>query len=108
MHSFTINLDTLLWVATFIGAVCVVIGWFYKGMGPVLRPFKEIKELKTHAQSCEVKFANDDRRLEEISSDMREVMRAQFLIMKHIETGNCTGEVAAGRERLQNYLIEKE
>ena len=108
MHEVTINLDTLLWFATFIGAVCAAVVWFLKGMGPMLRPFKEIKELKTRAQSCETRFQNDDKRLDSLCSDINELMKAQLLIMKHVETGNCTGEVAKGRERLQNYLIEKE
>lgn len=108
MHEVTINLDTLMWIVTFIGAVCGAIVWILKGTNPLIRPFKEIKELKTHAQSCELKFANDDRRLEELCSDVKELMKSQLLIMKHVETGNCTGEVASGREHLQNYLIDKE
>ena len=108
MHDITISLDELLWIAGFIGAICTVIVYIKKGIGPIVRPFKEIKELKQHAQSCEIKFANDDARLEELCNDMKEVMRAQMLLMKHVETGNCTGEVASGRERLEHYLIDKE
>lgn len=107
MHEVTINLDTLLWIATFIGALCTAVVWFRKGMVPFLRPFKEINELKAHAESCEQRFMNDDRRLDELSADMKEVIKAQLLLMKHAETGNCTGEVAEGREHLQNYLIDK-
>ena len=28
--------------------------------------------------------------------------------LKHIETGNCTGEVATGRKELEDYLIDRE
>lgn len=108
MHNITISLDELLWIAGFIGAVCTAIVYIKRSMGPIVRPFKEIKELKQHAQLCETKFANDDARLVELCNDMKEVIRTQLLLLKHAETGNCTGEVANGRERLEHYLIDKE
>ena len=108
MHEIVINLEELLWVATLIGAVCGVIVYLRKGLTPITRPIRELRDLQQHAQSCELKFARDDERLNEISADMREVIRSQLLLLKHVETGNCTGEVAEGRKHLENYLIDKE
>lgn len=112
MHEITINLDTLLWLATAIGTVCVAIVWIKKGLSPFLDPFKQIKSdiktLKDRKSACDLKFEQDQHQLSELREDMKMMMRSQMLTLKHIETGNCTGEVAEGRKALENYLINKE
>lgn len=108
MHNITISLDEMLWIAGFIGAICTVFVYVKKWIGPITRPFKDVRELKEHTKACEVKFARDAELLAELCDYVKELMRAQLLIMKHVETGNCTGEVAQGRERLEHFLIDKE
>ena len=119
MHEITINLDTLLWCATGLGTVCVAIVWIKKGLSPFLDPFRQIradiKVLKDRKLSCDLKFEEDRHQLRELredmddlKEDMKMIIRSQMLTLKHIETGNCTGEAAEGRKALEEYLINKE
>ena len=108
MHEIVINLEELLWFVTLLGAVFGVFVYLRKGITPITRPFKELKELQLHTQVCELKFADYNERFDELNADIREIMRSQMLLLKHVETGNCTGEVAEGRKHLENYLINKE
>ena len=60
------------------------------------------------------KFANDEIRLnsheemlKELKADNKIIMESLALLMRHAETGNCTGEVAHGRQELEKYLINR-
>lgn len=112
MHEVTINLDLLLWIAAGIGTVCAAIVWIKKGTAPLLDPIKQMKddvrELKNRKTVCDQRFEHDQKQLAELTEDIKMMMRSQMLIMKHVETGNCTGEVAAGRKELENYLIDRD
>lgn len=108
MHTVTIDIDLLLFWAGAIAIIATAIVWIKKGMGPVIRPFKKIHELEERSHTCDLKFQNDNRRLDIIEENDRMTMKALMLLLKHAETGNCTGEVAAGRKELEDYLINKE
>jgi hypothetical protein len=112
MHEVTVNLDTLLWIAAGIGTFGAAAVYLKKWLSPLFRPFKEmsedVKELKERKLLCDQKFENDQRQLAEINEAIKIMMRSQMLIMKHVETGNCTGEVAAGRKELEDYLIDRD
>ena len=75
---------------------------------------KEIQDLESHSAHCDEKFENDQRQLQALKSDIdgmkidiKMLLEASLLNMKHIETGNCTGEVAEGRVKLEKYLINR-
>lgn len=108
MHLITLDIDNLLFWAGAIGVICTAIVWIIKGMGPLLRPFKEIRELKEHTHTCAMKFENDQQHLMEMRENEKMIMKSLMLLLKHAETGNCTGEVGAGRKELENYLIDKD
>lgn len=119
MHTVTLNIDSILWFCTALAAVGGAIAWILKGAKPVFRPFKKIKsdvvDLKNRKNACDLKFENDNRRLNEhkeilneLRNDNKEMLKSLMLLMKHAETGNCTGEVASGRKELEDYLIEKD
>ena len=44
----------------------------------------------------------------EMKENDKMIMKSVILLLKHAETGNCTGEVAAGRKELEDYLIDKD
>lgn len=112
MHEVTVNLDTLLWIAAGIGTLGAAAVYIKKCIGPIFHPFRQlstdVRELKERKLSCDQKFENDQKQLAEMNEDIKMMMRSQMLIMKHVETGNCTGEVAAGRRELEDYLIDRE
>lgn len=111
MHELTINLEALLWIAGLIVALGGAGMYIKKGASPVLRPYNEMKSnvkmLVDRKKSCDAKFEHDAEELAEIKQDIRMVMKTEMLILKHIETGNCTGEIAAGRAAIEKYLIDK-
>lgn len=112
MHEITINLDTLLWIAGLIAAVGLAIAYLAKWADPIIRPYKKIRtdlnELKERKASCDLKFENDQRQLAEMKYNDKMIMKSLMLLLKHAETGNCTGEVAAGRKELEEYIIDKD
>lgn len=111
MHEITINLDTLLWIIGFIAAVCGLIVYMKKGADPILRPFREmqddVKILLDRKAHCDKKFEHDQEQLAELRENHKMMMESLMLLLKHAETGNCTGEVAEGRKKMEQYLISK-
>lgn len=111
MHEITINLDTLLWLAAGFGTICATAVWIKKSTAPFLNPIKQlktdVKELKAKRLTCDQKFEHYQSEFAELKKDINMNMRSNLLILKHIETGNCTGEVAAGRKELEEYLITR-
>ena len=74
----------------------------------------KIEKTEKESEKHDEYFKNDlirldkhDKMLEGIKEDNRIVMRSLFLLLKHAETGNNTGEIAAGREELEEYLTSK-
>lgn len=112
MHEITFNLDTLLWIAGFIVAIGGAVAILAKWASPIVQPYKDalsdVKELKKRKLSCDEKFENDHRQLMEMKENDKMIMKSVILLLKHAETGNCTGEVAAGRKELEDYLIDKD
>jgi len=117
-EQITIDTSTILAWCGFIAAVGVAIGWIAKAAKPMLKPFRDMKgelnDIKQRSISCAKKFANDDLRikehnevLEQIQNDNKIIMESLVLLMRHAETGNCTGEVAKGRQGLETYLINR-
>lgn len=110
--------NTLLALSAFVVSVGAAFGYFVKAAKPLIKPFqrlqKEVQDLESHSAHCDEKFENDQRQLQALKSDIdgmkidiKMLLEASLLNMKHIETGNCTGEVAEGRVKLEKYLINR-
>ena len=117
-EQITIDTNTILAWCGFITAVGIAIGWLAKAAKPLLKPFRnvqnELDDIEQRSISCARKFAHDDERIREhdetlgeIQNDNKIIMESIVLLMRHAETGNCTGEVAQGRQRLEGYLINR-
>lgn len=117
-EEIVLNLDAVLAWCAVIAGLGAAGGYLLKAAKPLTSPFKkmqrELKELEDHSIHCDEKFANDQKQLsdlkEEVTSmkvDIKMMLEGQLLIMKHVETGNCTGEVADGRAKLERYLINR-
>ena len=117
-EQITIDTNTILAWCAAITAVGVAIGWLAKAAKPLLKPFRnvqtELDDIEQRSVSCAKKFEHDDERIREhdetlgeIQSDNKIIMESIVLLMRHAETGNCTGEVAQGRQRLEGYLINR-
>lgn len=98
-----------------IGGAVAVIGKFIK---PITKPLEQVKkdleDMKEDRNTFKQHLSNDFTRLEkhdtllsEMQSDNRMVLESVALLMAHAETGNSTGEVAAGRKKLERYLINR-
>ena len=108
MHEITFTIENLIFWASALGVFCAAIVWLKKGVTPIVRPFKKIHELEEHTHACEAKFQNDNKRLDELKENDKMVMATLILLLKHAETGNCTGEMADGRKKLEDFLINKD
>lgn len=117
-EQFIIPTDTLMDWSAFIVAMGVAIVWIAKGVRPLLKPIKKIEnrltDVEEKSETCAEFFANDKRRLDEheqilsqLSNDNKIMLESIALLMKHAETGNSTGEVSDGRDKLENYLINR-
>lgn len=118
----TIDLDKFIWVITAIGLVGAAAVYIKKAASPLMKPISEMKKrvaaLEEANDENEDKyteyFTNDRRRLDdqevrlkELSNDNKEMLQAILLLMKHAATGNCTGDINKGMEKLQNYIINE-
>lgn len=110
-NEITINLETLAWLAGFIIAVGGALAYMAKWAQPVTRPYKELRQnvsmLVERKTACDQKFEHDQAQLARLEKNDKMIMTTQMLILKHLETGNCTGEIAEGRAALEKYLIDK-
>lgn len=125
-ETITINPEVILW---FFGAVAVIgtgLSWLKKAASPLHKPLirleAKLDTIETRSKKCNTHFEDDKRRLDshdiriqdiqdeiqEMRDDIKMTMKAVVLLMKHAETGNCTGEVGKGREDLEKYLIDKQ
>lgn len=110
---------------TKIIAVCTAVvavggaAMYLKKIANIIRhPLEEmnrkIEKNEKESEKHDEYFKNDlnrldkhDKMLEGIKEDNRIVMRSLFLLLKHAETDNNTGEIAAGRKELEEYLTSK-
>ena len=102
----------------FITAIGIAFGWLAKATRPLVKPIKEMRknidDIEEQQSACAKKFENDqerldaqDKLLDRVEQDIKVLLESQVLLMKHAETGNCTGEVAEGRSKLESYLIHR-
>lgn len=113
-----LDLDVLLaWSAVIVG-VGGAIGYLIKASKPFMKPFqklqKDVQNLENQSKRCEEKFEHDQTQLQELKEDVEDMktdikmlLEASLLNMRHIETGNCTGDIAKGRIKLEKYLINR-
>lgn len=117
-EQFIISTDAIMGWSALIVAVGVAIGWIAKGIKPMLKPFKRMEtrltKVEKKSDTCAQFFANNKKRLDEhdellakLSNDNKIILESIALLMKHAETGNSTGEVSAGRDALEAYLIKR-
>lgn len=118
----TIDLDKFIWILTAIGLVGAAAVYIKKAASPLLKPLSDVKKRVTALEKTNDEnegkyaeyFTNDRRRLDdqevrlkELSNDNKEMLQAILLLMKHAATGNCTGDINKGMEKLQNYIINE-
>lgn len=117
-HELTLNVDNLIAISTGIAAIGGAAVILIKFIKPLLKPLERLDErigvLEQKNQECSVYFTNDkerldkhDKMLEEQAGDNKIMMESIALLMQHAETGNNTGEVRAGRVKLEKYLINR-
>lgn len=117
-HELTLNVDTLIAVCGLIVAVGGAAAVLHKWVKPFMRPLKKLEtridKLEQRNQECTEFFTHDKERLDEHDTMLKEqaedtkiIMESIALLMVHAETGNHTGEVRAGRVKLEKYLINR-
>ena len=117
-EEIVLNLDAVLAWCALIAGLGAAGGYLLKAAKPLTSPFKkmqkDLQELEDHSHHCDEKFENDQKQLSDLKDevtaiklDIKMMLEGQLLIMKHVETGNCTGEVADGRMKLEKYLIDR-
>lgn len=107
MHEITINLDTLLFICASIATIGGAIVWLKKGITPFTEPIKRLDELESHRTGCDKKFKEQAQMNKEMSEDINMILKSILLLMKHAESGNCTGEVGKGRSALEEYIVNR-
>lgn len=115
----TFDVAVFLEICAAIGAVGVAVVYVRKLIKPLFKPVEELAKridaLEEKQKTCHMYFTNDKNRLDAHEQMMKRqgednkiILECIALIMKHEETGNNTGEIAEGRERLEKYLINRE
>lgn len=119
-----INLDALVKVCAAFTALCIAGGWIWKLTRPMRKPIEDVKEglgkIDEKSKVCADMFANDNRRLDRheqqlaeqgkrldaLSEDIKQLLENDLMTLAHIETGNNTGDIAARRKALETYIVK--
>lgn len=105
---------TVTWQSALVGllavcggfsTICVAGGWM----------LKIIKGLKKPSDDINAKLDNDNKRIKELESQFRFVLKAislllqdDLVILNHLRTANNTGEMASQESKVQEFLIKRE
>ncbi len=84
-------------VITISGAATIIYRTFFK-------PYRDIK---IQTRKCEDRFKRDKEALDEIRSDMREMMDAVCTLLHHAATGNSVDKCKKKHDELMTYLAKK-
>ena len=85
--------------------ICVAGGWVLKIIKGLKKPSDDINE----------KLDNDNKRIKELESQFRFILKAislllqdDLVILNHLRTDNNTGEMASQESKVQEFLIKRE
>jgi len=73
----------------------------------VKNAIKPIKDFSDRVDKIEKHQDNDNKRLEKIEQDNRQILKALKVLIAHNITGNNTGEMKRISDELDDYLINK-
>lgn len=101
----TITYEKVMALLAFFTAFCVAGGWLIKIIKGLKKPSDDINE----------KLDNDNKRIKELESQFRFVLKAislllqdDLVILNHLRTDNNTGEMASQESKVQEFLIKRE
>lgn len=89
-------------------AICAGIITISGAASIIYRTFiKPYKDIKNQTRKCEERFKRDKDALDEIRSDMREMMDAVCTLLHHAATGNSVDKCREKHDKLVSYLAKK-
>lgn len=91
---------TLGEIVTWLGIVSALS----LGFTNLLKPFKEIK---TRVEKVESTQERDLARLNRMEQDIKLILQSEHAMLKHMSTGNATGEMAQVQKDLEKYIIDR-
>lgn len=98
MPEFSISLGEILWICSFIAAVWGV----WKIVKEVKKPSDDLKaKVEQHSELLD----KDNKRLSDIESSDRMILRCMLVIINHDITGNGIENLKTTRDELQDFLI---
>lgn len=98
MPEFSISLGEILWICSFIAAV-----W---GVWKIVKELKKPNDdLKATVQQHTEALDKDNKRLSDIESSDRMILRCMLVIINHDITGNGIENLKTTRDELQDFLI---
>lgn len=96
--------DKLLALCAGFTVVCVAVGWL----------IKIIKALKKPSDDVHAKLDNDNKRIKTLEDQNGFILKAislllqdDMVILNHLRTTNCTGEMKEQEEKVQQFLINR-
>lgn len=106
----TLDTATIIYIASCIGVIGAAVKILVNAKKALTAPLDEInKKLMEHCQFLE----NDKKRLEEINDALEDLtegvhilIKNQQTILDHLEDGNHSGEIRAGKKRLNDWLVD--
>lgn len=98
----TITYEKFMMALALFTALCVAGGWVIKIVHGIRKPGKSIKEM----------LDNDNKKIGELRTDvdkmeaeLKLLLKANFIILGHLQTGNNTGNMAKMENEIQQFLI---
>lgn len=100
----TITYEKLMSALALFTALCVAAGWLIKIVKAIEKPSDDIHK----------KLDSDNKRIKALEDAVAELMkvhpmllRANYVMLKHMRTNNSTGEIAEQEEAINEYLFNR-
>lgn len=98
MPEFSINLGQILWICSFIAAV-----W---GVWKIVKEIRKPNDdLKAEVQKHQDLLDKDNKRLSDIETSDRMILRCMLVIINHDITGNGIDKLKETRDELNDFLV---
>ena len=99
----TITYEKFMAALALFTALCVSGGWLIKIIKGLKKPSDDVANKLSNDNQRITKLRNDVDRIEE---SLQLLLKSNFFILGHLQTGNNTGEMARMEKEIQDFLIK--
>lgn len=94
----------ITFVIVLVGGLGTMVGWFMK---PIKNEHDKDKKIEERVKSVEEHLDNDNKRLNMLESDTKQILLSVNTLLSHSIDNNHTNELKQRKSELDEYLIKR-